>query len=129
MPHHDAKSEAARPGSFAAFLASTRPGTDRELHEELTKLVAAVEDTGKAGTLTLTVVLKPLDGAGTALMVNDEIKAKRPTRTRDASIAYVDTDHTLSRRDPSAMPLFEDEDIRDLPPANPITGEIKEIDK
>ncbi|WP_065961221.1 hypothetical protein [Curtobacterium sp. UCD-KPL2560] len=117
-----------KPGSFAAFLASTRPKTDLELHEELTKLVAAIEETGKGGTITLTLELKPIDDAVSALKVNDKITVKRPEKNRQGSITYVDRDHTLSRRDPSSMPLFDDDDIRNAPAHDPATGEIKELD-
>jgi hypothetical protein len=117
-----------KPGSFAAFLASTRPKTDVELHEELTKLVAAIEETGKGGTITLVLELKPIDDAVSALKVNDKITVKRPEKNRQGSITYVDVNHTLSRRDPSSMPLFEDEDIRTASNADPRTGEIKELD-
>lgn len=114
--------------SFAAFLASTRPKTDAELHDELSKLVAAIEETGRGGSITLTLEFKPIDEGVTALKVNDKITVKRPEKNREGSITYVDRDHTLSRRDPSSMPLFDDEDIRNAPAHDPATGEIKELD-
>jgi hypothetical protein len=117
-----------KPGSFAAFLASTRPKTDAELNDELSKLVAAIEETGKGGSITLTLEFKPIDEGVTALKVNDKITVKRPEKNREGSITYVDRDHTLSRRDPSSMPLFEDDDIRTAPAHDPATGEIKELD-
>lgn len=42
-----------------------------ELSEKLNELVAACADTGKAGTLTLTLKLKPSKGA--ALEISDEL--------------------------------------------------------
>jgi hypothetical protein len=117
-----------KPGSFAAFLASTRPKTDVELNDELSKLVAAIEETGKGGSITLTLEFKPIDEGVTALKVNDKITVKRPEKNREGSITYVDRDHTLSRRDPSSMPLFDDDDIRNAPAHDPATGEIKELD-
>ncbi|MGU3409064.1 hypothetical protein ACLBWP_03065 [Microbacterium sp. M1A1_1b] len=44
------------------------------------------------------------------------------------SVWTADCDHTLSRRDPSSMPLFDDDDIRNAPAHDPATGEIKELD-
>ncbi|CAN5420520.1 hypothetical protein BH09ACT9_BH09ACT9_00200 [soil metagenome] len=120
--------KAKEPGSFAAFLAQQRPKTDIELYEELRKLVAAVRDTGKQGTIAVKITVKPLDDSGSALVINDEITVKRPERNRDNSIAYVDVDNNLHRRDPSSMPLFNDDDIRDMPAHNPATGEVKDID-
>lgn len=122
----DQKPGQEMPGSFAAFFADTRRKTDAELFDEMTKLVAAVEDTGKAGKLVLTVEFKPVNGGGSAILVNDSISVKKPERDREGSIAYIDVDHTLSRRDPSAMPLF-DYDIREAPTHDPQTGEVKEV--
>lgn len=113
-------------GDFAAFISSSRPKTNAELSEELNKLVAAVRDTGKAGSIQLTIVVKPLDGGVSVLSVNDQIKVKRPERNREASIAYPDHNNNLSRRDPSSMPLFDD-DIRDAPTTNLATGEVKDV--
>jgi hypothetical protein len=64
-----------------------------------------------------------------ALKVNDKITVKRPEKNRQGSITYVDRDHTLSRRDPSSMPLFDDDDIRNAPAHDPATGEIKELNE
>jgi hypothetical protein len=114
-------------GDFATFLASTRPKTNVEMSDELNKLVQAVQDTGKQGSLTLTITLKPVDGSTSVLAVHDAIKAKRPEHTRLGSLAYPDSDHNLKRSDPNTMPLFNDEDIRDTPAHDPRTGEIKDL--
>lgn len=113
-------------GDFATFLASTRPKTNTELSEELNKLVAAVRDTGKPGSLTLTVTVKPVDGGTTVLAVHDVIKTKRPEHNRLGSLAYPDRNNNLTRTDPNTMPLFDtDDDIRE-PDVNLATGEVKE---
>lgn len=115
------------PGDFAAFLASTRPKTNLEMAEELKKLVGAVRDTGKAGSLTLTIKVAPVDGSTDVVAVHDVVKANRPEHTRLPSLAYPDRENNLKRTDPNSMPLFEtDEDIKDAPAADPRTGEIKE---
>lgn len=115
------------PGDFAAFLASTRPKTNAELAEELKRLVGAVRDTGKAGSLTLTISIKPVDGSTEVVAVHDVIKVNKPEHTRLGSLAYPDNENNLKRTDPNSMPLFEDdEDIKDAPVADPQTGEIKE---
>lgn len=116
-------------GSFAAVLASIRPGTDAELADTLRKLIEEVKATGKGGKLTVVFDVKPLDGSGAAVLVNDRITPKYPERNREGSIAYITKDNDLTRRDPSAMPLFEDEDVRDAPNADPHTGEIKDINR
>jgi len=116
--------------SFAAVLASIRPKTDTELAEGLNSLVESVQATGKAGSLTVRFEVKPADGGGTAVIVNDKIALKLPEKNRAGSIAYIGEGNRLQRTDPSAMPLFNDDDIRDAPQnANPRTGEIKEAPK
>lgn len=110
-------------GDFAAFLVATRPKTNTELTEELNKLVGAVRDTGKAGSLTLTITLKPVDGSTDVLAVHDVIKVKKPEHTRLGSLAYPDRNNNLKRTDPNSMPLFEEEDIKNV---DLQTGEIKE---
>lgn len=113
--------------SFAAVLASIRPRTDAELGENLTALIEAVKTTGKAGRLAVVFEVKPLDGGGTAVLFNDKITLKLPEKNREGSIAYIDHDNRLRRTDPSAMPLFDDDDIRTpYGAADRNTGEIKE---
>ena len=116
-----------KPPSFAAVLAQIRPRTDVELAEGLTSVIEAVKATGKAGRISVTFEVKPADGMHEAVVVNDKIALKLPEKTREGSMAFVTREGGLSRTDPGAMPLFEDEDIRDAG-ANydPRTGEIKE---
>ena len=114
------------PDSFAAMLASIRPKTDVELAENLAKLIEEVKATGKKGTLSVTFEVKPVDGGGHAVIVNDTIRLKTPERTREGSMAFVGDGNRLQRTDPSAMPLWE-EDIRDAGANVDLgTGEIKE---
>lgn len=121
--------------NFAAFLASTRPKSARELGEELQRLVGRVRDTGKAGTLTYTLKVAPVDGGTEVLAVNDEIKVRLPEHARQGSLAWPDAANNLQRSDPNTMPLFDDDlrspspsrddDVR-MPAHDAQTGEIKE---
>jgi hypothetical protein len=113
--------------SFAAILASIRPKTDVELAENLRDLIAAVKDTGKAGSLVVRFDVKLVNPGGSEVIFSDKITAKLPERNREGSIAYTDQLNNLSRRDPSSMPLFED-DAKDMPVYNPATGEVKDLD-
>lgn len=94
---------------FLAFLALIGKGrTVRELGEKLQELVAAVEETGKAGTLSIKIGVKPAgksiqDGA---VMVTDEIALKAPKLARPESIFFADAEHTLSRSNPNQNELF-----------------------
>jgi len=112
--------------SFAAVLATIRPTTDVELAEGLTDVIEAVKATGKAGSIVVRFDVKPLDGGGTAVIVNDKITLKLPEKNREGSIAYIGDGNKLQRTDPTAMPLFDDDIREPAAYADPNTGEIKE---
>lgn len=111
--------------NFAAILATIRPKTVAELSDALRELVGKVRDTGKGGSLTLTIEVKPLDGDSNVLTVNDQIRVKAPEHSRKGSLAFPDAHGNLSRSDPNTMPLFDDSDLRTAD-VDPRTGEIKE---
>ncbi len=110
---------------FAAWLQEQSGGkTHIELGEALHDLIAKVRDTGKGGTLTLTVKVKPLKDDIDVLIVQDEIKLNLPEHDRKASMFYPDANGNLSRKDPRQL---EFEGLREVPPpagVNPDTGEI-----
>ena len=114
------------PRPFAEFLLEQNRGrTHNELSEALVDLVARVEDTGKKGTLTLTVTVEPLKGNESCLQVSDEIKLKLPEHDRGASIFFRGRDGNLQRDDPNQPSFFDV--LRDTPPppgVDPVTGEI-----
>jgi hypothetical protein len=119
--------EKERPPMLSAMLAQVRPGTDVEAAETLRKVIAAVQDTGKVGSLVIRLDVKPADGGIDAVVVTDKLTPKIPEKTRIGSLAFITKDGDLSRTDPSAMPLFTDEDIRDAGANVDLnTGEIKE---
>ena len=104
---------------FAAFLLD-RPATHNELSEKLRQLTVAVQDTGKKGTLQLTVALELFDGDPDRVVVNDRIVMKVPEHDRKGSILFPDRDGNLSRNDPNALSF---DTLRDV---NINTGEMKE---
>ena len=119
--------EKERPPMLSAMLAQVRPGTDVEAAEKLRKVIAAVQETGKVGSLVIRLDVKPADGGIEAVVVTDKLTEKIPEKTRIGSLAFITKDGDLSRTDPSAMPLFTDEDIRDGGVyVDPRTAEIKE---
>lgn len=95
---------------FAAVLQELNRGrTARELSEELAQLVSAVQETGKAGTLTLTLSLKPSKMTG-ALELTDKVSVKVPAFDRSASLFFAAADGSLTRDDPSQLKIqFENE--------------------
>lgn len=123
----DTKKEKEQPPSFSAMLAQVRPRTDVEAAETLRRVIEAVKATGKVGSITIRLDVKPADGLSDAVVVYDKIAQKIPEKTREGSMAFITKDGDLSRTDPSAMPLFSDEDIRDAGAnVDYRTGEIKE---
>lgn len=92
---------------FSTFLIEQRNGAlAAELGEALHELVEAVTETSKAGSLTLTIKIKP---EGAVLFVSDDVKVKAPAAERTASIFYADEHANLSRKDPRQpeLPLAE----------------------
>jgi hypothetical protein len=130
------KKQQAGGDDFAVLLATVRPNTVREMSDEMRTLVQKIKATGKAGSITLTISIKPMDGDVSVLSVNDEIRVKAPEHTRKPALAWPDDDGNLSRSDPNTMPLFDedlrvpressDEDVRTMPDYDARTGEIKE---
>jgi hypothetical protein len=95
---------------FIAFVAALDKGrTATELGQKLQELTAAVENTGRGGTLTLKVTVKPAGTRTTksgAMLVADEITLKAPKMPRDESIFFSDADHNLVRNDPNQTEMF-----------------------
>jgi len=108
----DAPDTPIRP--FADWLREQARGhTHEELSEALHDLVARVRDTGKKGTLQLTVAVELMKGSDNALMLKDEIKLKLPEHDRDTSLFFADRDGNLVRNDPNQL---EFESLREVPP-------------
>lgn len=92
---------------FAAFLVTFNRGrTHDELTKALAEVVAAVADTGKSGTLTLTIKVSPAKGVDGMVLVEDDVKAKVPTLSRAAAMFYVTEDGTLSENHPGQLGMF-----------------------
>ncbi len=117
------------PEYFSTFLASNLRKVDVELAEKLAELVAAVEETGKGGSLSVKFELKPLDKNGSAVTISATPTLAKPRPARDVSIAYIGRGHSLTRNDPTAVSLFDDAEVRTAPAHHAETGEIKEIPK
>ena len=84
---------------FLDFLRDHRHGvTHDELSDALQDVVAAVHDTGKSGSLTLTITVKPTNSE--ALDVSDIIKTKLPQLPKSSSLFFVSPENNLVRDDP-----------------------------
>lgn len=103
--------EATDVRAFDAFFRELRRGqAHHEMSVALQDLVRAVEETGKAGSVTLTIKLKPDAKYDTAVAVVDEITAKLPQPTKGASLFFMDGSHNLQRSHPNQMTIDDNEE-------------------
>lgn len=112
---------------FADWLREQSSGsTHEELGDALFDLVARVRDTGKKGSLSLTITVAPMDKDVDVLVVTDEIRLKLPEHDRKASLFYPDKTGNLSRSDPQQLTF---DSLREVPGVGAVdqkTGEVKE---
>lgn len=73
--------------------------------DELQKVVAAVEDTGKAGKLVIEIAIKPASKGQGAVMVADKISAKLPQLPAGETILFVTPENNLVPNDPRQKAL------------------------
>ena len=110
---------------FADALIEMQGGrTHTELSESLHELIARVRDTGKKGTITLTITVAPVKNASeNTLTVSDLVTTKLPAHDRRVSLFFADADGNLSRRDPNQL---EFSGLREVPePVTPSTTNPK----
>lgn len=113
-----------QPAEFAAFFVQHLAGrSNEEISDEFHKLLAAVNEHGKKGALTITVSVEPpkghIDGAPVVISIDSVLKA--PKASAPPSLYFVDDDGNATRNDPRQVAAF---DVRDLPTAK---TEIKDI--
>ena len=85
--------------TFTATIESLRFGTlGDELTDKMRDLVASCATTGRNGTLTLTLALKP--GKGGQIEVFDEVKIKLPKEEKGSTLMFATPDNNLQRDDP-----------------------------
>lgn len=106
--------------TFPDTLNALRFGTlSDELTKELQALTQKCADTGRGGTITLTLSLKP--GKGGQMEVFDDIKIKSPKEERGSSIMFATPEGNLQREDPRQRTL---EGLRTV---DQETGEIRRV--
>lgn len=87
---------------FVDTLTDLRNGDlQQDLTDALKEVVGRVLETGKAGKLVLTIkVRKASKGAGTSLVLVDDVKTTLPVPERGESVLFATEDLTLQRNDP-----------------------------
>ena len=122
---HEHEGPRIRP--FVDFLREHGRGrTQDELSEALHTLIARVKDTGKKGSLSLTIVVEPMKKDERLLVVGDKIAIKLPEHDRPSAVWFVGKDGNLQRDDPDQLAF---ESLREVPPpagVNPATGEASD---
>jgi hypothetical protein len=110
---------------FADFLIEHGRGrTHDELGEALHTLIARVKDTGKKGSVTLTVVVEPMKKDDRMVIVADKIAIKLPEHDRPSGVWFVGKDGNLQRDDPDQLAF---DSLREVPPppgVDATTGEV-----
>lgn len=80
-------------------------GTISELDENLAELVRQIRATGKPGSLTLKLTVKPIDSEAKTIEVKDKITLSVPDIPRRSSVFYTNEDGRVSRTDPEQPEL------------------------
>lgn len=94
---------------FASILHSLNKGkVHTQLGEELRAIVAAVKDTGKTGTITLRLDVKPMTGDEDGVLIAARIGSKVPQFDPSTSVFYADDHNNLSRTPVRQPSMFEE---------------------
>lgn len=80
--------------SFAAFLA-TIPDIAEEATDALNDLVHATTETGKTGSLTITIKMKPVGGKAGQMELDTDVKTKLPEPSRGKVLLFATPDNNL----------------------------------
>lgn len=89
---------------FYQVLGDLRAGElNEELTAKMTELVAAVQNTNKAGALTLTITLSPTKGL--AIEIDAEVKLKKPELAKPTTLMYPTVDGNLQMQNPMQKSL------------------------
>jgi hypothetical protein len=106
--------------AFAVFLQDLRDGrAHAELSGLLAELLAKVKETGKGGSLTLKLKVKPA-GRGSdvdKVVIADAITLDLPKPERGEDFFWLNEDNELTRNHPKQGSL----ELRDATPAQPAT--------
>lgn len=98
------------------------PHVVREATVELAKLLTAVDDTGRKGSINIALSVTPSKGNPEMKEVVGVVKTVVPKRIPKTTIMYSQEDGSLARNDPSQISLFDDVEIKTVSePSTPVT--------
>jgi hypothetical protein len=108
------------PKPFTEILGTLRYGhLNDDLAKELQALTLQCEKTGRAGTLSLKLTLKP--GKGGQIEVFDDISVTAPKDEKGSSLLFATTDGQLTRDNPRQL------SIEGLRSVDMSTGELRRV--
>ena len=119
--------------TFEQFLADHRRGeVSVEMANALEQLATDVRATGKAGSVTLKIVIEPFRRrAEDAVLIVDHITVKAPTPAREGGLFFIGLDGQIQKEDPRQARLAFESPRRGVPapapapvPHDPVTGEV-----
>jgi hypothetical protein len=79
-----------------------RGKTQDEMTDKLSQLVQAVHDTGRGGSITLTLKVSPAAKDSLMMKIDDVIVLKSPEAARSPTLLYRAEDNSLTTEDPEA---------------------------
>lgn len=74
--------------------------TAEEASDEMAEVLQAVKDTGRQGTITVKLTIKPESIQAGQVSITPEITSKAPQLPRDKSLLFMTPDNNLEREDP-----------------------------
>lgn len=90
----------AKRKSFAQFLEQVEFGSvAQQATDELNDLIHAITETGKSGSLTITIKIKPIGNTG-QVEIDSDVKAKQPAPTRGKTLMFCTPDNNMQRENP-----------------------------
>lgn len=89
---------------FGLYLKTTNRGrTEADLSAKMHELIEQVLETGKKGTLTLTITVDADDADARRLVLTEKVVSKLPQPDPRKSIFFADDTGNLTRNDPSQL--------------------------
>ena len=80
-------------------------GSCEELDAHLARLTQQIRATGKAGSITIKLSIKPVNSDGEMVEISDKISIQEPDLPRRSSLFYTTEEGTLSRQNPNQAEL------------------------
>jgi hypothetical protein len=91
-----------------------------DLAEKLADLIGKVKERGKAGTLSLTLKIKPLNSDADSVSLSGGIKVTEPAKVERASIFFTTDDNRLVQENPAQQVMKLEPVEKPAAPVQPV---------